>query len=44
MVDETDQRQEDGLASGSLDDGGFADTGRVEVNVGTFLGSFGFDV
>ena len=44
MVDEADKREENGLAGGSLDDGGFADAGGVEVDVGAFFGGFFFDV
>ena len=44
MIDEADEREEDGLAGGGLDDSGFADTCGIEVDVGAFFGCFGSDV
>lgn len=37
MVDEADEGKEYGLAGGGLDDGGFADSGGVEIDVCPFL-------
>lgn len=44
MVDKADKREEDGLTGGCLDDGGLANTGGIEVDVGTFLSSFSADI
>jgi hypothetical protein len=44
VVDETDERQEDGLSCGGFDDGGLAYAGRVQVDVCAFFRSFGCDV
>ena len=44
MVHEADEREEDGLAGAGLDDGGFANTGGVQVDVGAFFRCFGGDV
>lgn len=44
MVDETDEGQEDGLTGRSLDDGGLAYAGGIQVDVGTLFGGIFFDV
>lgn len=44
MIHEADEWEENGLAGGGLDDGGLADTGGVEVDVGALFGSFSCDV
>jgi hypothetical protein len=44
VVDQTNEGQEDGLSRGSLDDGGLANTSRVQVDVCTFFRCFLGDV
>ena len=44
MVDQTDERQEDGLSCGCLDDCRLAHSGGVEIDVCTFLGRLSGDV
>ena len=44
MVDKTNEREEYGLACGGFDDRGFAYTGSVEIDVGTFFRGLFFDV
>lgn len=44
MIDQADEGKEDGLSGRCLDDGRFADTGGVEIDVGTFFGSLFFDI
>ena len=44
VVDETDERQEDGLAGGGFDDGGFAYSGRVKIDVCALFCGFFLDV
>ena len=44
MVDEADEREEDGLSGAGFDDCGLADTGSVEVDVGALFCCFCCDV
>ena len=44
VIHETDEWEEDSLASGGLDDSGLADSSGVEIDVGAFFGSFLFHV
>ena len=44
MVDESDERKEDGLPGGSFDDGGFADSCRIKIYVGALFGCLGSDI
>lgn len=44
MVDKADERKEYRLTGGCLDDGGFADTSGVEIDIGAFFRGFFFDV
>lgn len=44
MVDQTDQGEENGLTGRRFDDGGFAHTGSVEIDVGAFFGSLCCDI
>lgn len=44
MVHETNERQVDSLASGSLDNRGLAHSSSVKIDVGSFLSGFGLDV
>jgi hypothetical protein len=37
VVDQTDEREEDGLSGGGLDDGGFPNTCGVKVDISTFF-------
>ena len=44
MINKTDEREEYGLAGGGFDDGGFANSSCVQVDVGTLLCCFFLDV
>lgn len=44
MVYEADEGKEDGLSGACLDDGGFAYTCGVEIDVGALFGRFGCDI
>ena len=44
MVDETDEWKEDGLTGRGFDDGRLANSGGIEIDIGTFFGRFFFDV
>lgn len=44
MIDKTDEREEDGLAGGGFYNGRLANSGRVEIDIGTFLCRFFFDI
>lgn len=44
VVHKADEGEEDGLSGGCLDNGGFADAGGVEIDVGAFFGGIFFDI
>lgn len=44
MVNETDEREEDCLAGGRLDDCGLSSARGVEIDVGAFFGSLCGDI